>query len=510
MRRSSTEGTAPYRGPRRRSVTRPAQRHRAVDQARSVAYEVLRAVAEGAYTNLELPKRLRAAQVTGRDAAFATELVYGTTRMRAFYDLVVARAAGRPLSKLDDSVLDILRLGAHQLLGMRVPVHAACDTTVALARQTHGTGVSGLVNAVMHRISEQDRETWLKAVSPGEDADASARLAVETSHPEWIVRALRSALIGHGAATAEEADEALAALLSADNIPAAVTLVARPGLSEIDELVEAGAEASSTVRTAAVLTAGGDPGAIPAVREGRAAVQDEGSQLVALALAAAPVVPVQGGGPVDDQPQAPSEQWLDMCAGPGGKAGLLAALAASRPAALFANEVSEHRARLVRQTVAAAVQVGTEVYVGVGDGREIGELEPSAYDRVLVDAPCTGLGALRRRPEARWRRTAQDVTALTAVQGQLLDSALAAVRVGGVVLYATCSPHLAETRFVVADALKRAQAHGIGVEELDTGAVFAEVSEGRITHMGEGPAVQLWPHLHSTDGMYAALLRRTS
>ncbi|GAB77672.1 16S rRNA (cytosine967-C5)-methyltransferase [Austwickia chelonae] len=491
-------------------MTRPAQRHREVDRARLVAYEVARAVAEGAYTNLELPKRLRAAQVTGRDAAFATELVYGSTRMRGFYDLVVARAAGRPLSKLDDSVVDVLRLGAHQLLGMRVPVHAACDTTVALARQTHGTGVSGLVNAVMHRISEQDREAWLRDVSPGEGADAGARLAVETSHPEWIVRALRSALIGHGSVTAAEADEALAALLSADNAPAAVSLVARPGLAGVDELVAAGAEASTTVRTAAVLTAGGDPGAIPAVREGRAAVQDEGSQLVALALAAAPLLPVPREEGAADDGDPSSEQWLDMCAGPGGKAGLLAALAASHPAVLFANEVSEHRARLVRQTVAAAVQAGTEVYVGVGDGREIGELEPGVYDRVLVDAPCTGLGALRRRPEARWRRSAQDVAALTAVQGQLLDSALAAVRVGGVVLYATCSPHLAETRFVVADAMKRAQARGVGVEELDTGAVFAEVSDGRVDRTGEGASVQLWPHLHGTDGMFAALLRRTS
>lgn len=509
------------RGPRRRSVTRPAERNRAADPARRVAFDVLRAVdVDGAYANLELPRRLRRAGLTGRDAAFATELAYGAIRMQGLYDAIVAEAAGRPVSRIDAPVLDLLRLGAHQLLGMRVPPHAACDTTVALARETHGPGVTGLVNAVLHRISERDREEWVETVVDKTGADPVRRLSVTFSHPEWMVRALRSALIGHSGAEADDidVDDELTALLEAHNTPAAVSLVARPGLCDRSELTDAGARLSELVPTAATMD-GGDPGGLAAVRQGRAAVQDEGSQLIALALAAAPLIPT---GPAGTSPEQPtdsaadsneqqldnSEQWLDMCAGPGGKAGLLAALAAQRGAVLFANEVSEHRARLVRRTVEAAVEAGAQVFVGTGDGREIGELEPGNYDRVLVDAPCTGLGALRRRPEARWRRTPADVTSLTALQGELLDSALLSVRPGGVVLYATCSPHLAETRYVVADALKRAEARGMSVETLDASEVFAEVATGPIGDTGQAPFVQLWSHRQGTDGMFAALLRR--
>jgi 16S rRNA (cytosine967-C5)-methyltransferase len=138
------------------------------------------------------------------------------------------------------------------------------------------------------------------------------------------------------------------------------------------------------------------------------------------------------------------------------------------------------------------------------DGREVGELEPGRYDRVLLDVPCTGLGSLRRRPEARWRRTPGDVAALAPLQRELLRSALAAVRPGGVVCYATCSPHPNETRFAVADVLRRRD----DVERLDVRPVLAEVSGGRAEHLGPGPEVQLWTDLHGTDGMFLALLRK--
>lgn len=490
------EGPARHRGPRRRSATRPAERSRRADRPRTVAYEALRAVDDGAYANLDLPQRLRAAGLGGRDAAFATELVYGASRMRGLYDRIIEVAAGRPLDRIDPPVLDLLRLGAHQLLGMRVPSHAACDTTVALARDSHGPGVGGLVNAVLHRISERSRDEWLAEVAPA-GADPIRRLAVSTSHPEWIVRALRSALLGHGAADADTVDGDLAQLLEAHNAAAAVALAARPGLADVEELTAAGAVPGDLAPTAALLAEGGDPGGFSAVRQGRAAVQDEGSQLVALALAAAPL-------------DGEDLRWLDLCAGPGGKAGLLAALARQRGATLFANDISEHRARLVAQTVAAAVSAGGQVFVGTGDGREVGRAEPGSYDRVLVDAPCTGIGALRRRPEARWRRSPDDVPTLLTLQGELLESALAAVRPGGVVLYATCSPHLPETRYAVADARACAAAAGLATEELDTAAVFAEVTQGRIRATGEPPYVQLWPHRHGTDAMFAALLRRST
>jgi 16S rRNA (cytosine967-C5)-methyltransferase len=473
-----------------RSVTRPAERSRSTDPARLAAYTVLRAVAAGAYANLELPKELRDKEIRGRDAAFATELTYGATRLRGLYDPIIASAAGRNVEQIDDNVLDTLRLGAHQLLGMRVAAHAAVDQTVGLARMVNGASAGGFVNAVMRRISEKDLDTWIAQVVP--TSDPIAALATRYSHPEWIVRALRAALIGHGTSSPDTLDADLQALLVSDNAAAKVSLVARPGLCEVQELTRAGATPSLLSRVGAVLDSG-DPGSIPAVRSGRAAVQDEGSQLVALAVAG---VEVTTG--------SEHEQWLDLCAGPGGKAALLATLGVQRGATLFANEISEHRTDLVRQTLDAAIDSGIEVMIGTSDGREIGEDEPETYDRVLVDAPCTGLGALRRRPEARWRRSPADLVELGSLQRALLISAIEATRPGGVIGYATCSPHLAETRFVVSDVSKRRK----DVEIVDARDLFRDADGHPLEHLGEGPFVQLWPHVHGTDAMFFSLLRK--
>ncbi len=477
---------------RARSAQRPAQRSRTADPPRLAAYTLLRAVASGAYANLELPKILRAAHLSGRDAAFATELAYGALRLQGRYDPIVAALAARPVEAVDPPVLDTLRLGAHQLLGMRVPTHAAVSETVALARMVNGAGAAGFVNAVLRRMAERDLADWLDDFAP-QSLPALDRLAVRESHPRWVVEALRGALLGHGRATRDTADAELAALLAADNAPALVALAARPGLAEVAELLAAGARPAAMAPTAAVLPHG-DPGALPAVREGRAAVQDEGSQLVALALAAASTT--TGEGP---------QRWLDLCAGPGGKAGLLAALALHRGASLVATDVSEHRAALVRRSLAAASAAGPgRIEVRVGDGRLVGADEPARYDRVLVDAPCTGLGALRRRPEARWRRTPGDVQTLVPLQRDLLVSAVEATRPGGVIGYATCSPHLPETRFLVADVVKRRD----DLEVLDARGALAEATAGAAHDLGPGPFVQLWPHVHDTDAMFLALLRR--
>ncbi|SDP04725.1 16S rRNA (cytosine967-C5)-methyltransferase [Pedococcus dokdonensis] len=480
-------------GGRERSAQRPSERNRGGDPQRLAAYTVLRAVADGAYANLELPKVLRDRGIHGRDAAFTTELVYGAIRMHGLYDPVIAVAAGRPVAKIDPNVLDTLRLGVHQLLAMRVPTHAAVDETVGLARKVNGAGAAGFVNAVMRRVSERDLDAWLAEVVP--TGELTARLAVEQSHPEWIVKALRAALLGHGAATPDTVDTELTTLVRSDNDPAKVTLVARPGLATVRELVEAGATPAPLSPVGAVLE-GGDPGGIPAVREGRAAVQDEGSQLLALALAR---VPVEAEG---------TEQWLDLCAGPGGKAGLLAALALEAGADLTANEVSEHRTELVRQTLRPASKrardEGRSLVVRTGDGRRVGEDEPGRYHRVLVDAPCTGLGALRRRPEARWRRIPADLADLGRLQRELLASAIDATAQGGVIAYATCSPHLAETTFVVGDVTKRRS----DVELIDARAMLSGADGAPVAVPGPGPTVQLWPHLHGTDGMFLALLRK--
>ncbi|MGL5817869.1 MAG: transcription antitermination factor NusB, partial [Phycicoccus sp.] len=258
----------------------PAQRTRQAEPTRFAAYTVLRAVADGAYANLELPKVLRRRRLSGRDAAFATELAFGTIRWQGFYDAVLVVAADRPVDRVDPQVLDVLRLGTHQLLGMRVPAHAASDQTVGLARSVAGQGVGGFANAVLRRVAERSVEEWRDAVVPA--GGGAAALAVRWSHPEWVVSALRQALLGHGRATSDTVDAELGALLAADNEPPRVHVVARPGLAEVEELVESADAEPSTGSPIGVVLRSGDPGGIPAVRDGRASVQDEGSQLLAL------------------------------------------------------------------------------------------------------------------------------------------------------------------------------------------------------------------------------------
>lgn len=422
------------------------------DPARSVAFAALRAVDErDAYANLVLPALLAERKVTGRDAAFATELVHGTLRMRGRYDAVIDVVAKQGVAGIDAPVLDALRLGAHQLLGMRVPSHAAVSATVDLVRQEIGHKPVGFVNALLRKIGRQDLDAWLDQVTAGLDLD-DAR-AVRTSHPRWIVEAMHDVL--------GRDDRALDDLLNAQNEPPKVTLVARPGLCEPDDLPGTPGRHSPYAR----ILDGGQPGDIAQVRDGSAGVQDEGSQLVAITAAEAPV-------------EGRDELWLDLCAGPGGKAALLGAIGAQRGVRLIANEPQEHRADLVRRSV----QRLSNVEVVSFDGRE-GGWEPETFDRVLVDAPCTGLGALRRRPESRWRRSPDDLAQLVPLQEELALRALELVRPGGVVTYATCSPHLEETDEVV-EAVVEA-----------TGAELVSVH-------------RWWPHVDGTDAMFAAVLRR--
>jgi 16S rRNA (cytosine967-C5)-methyltransferase len=455
-------------GPPRRPPTRKPPEP---DPARQAALDLLAAVrSRGAYANLTLPGILGERGLSGRDAALATELSYGSCRALGQLDAVISACGDRPITELDGVVIDALRLGAYQILRTRIPPHAAVSATVDLVRASDKPGGAGYVNAVLRRITEADLDTWIERLAPDRTTDPLGHLAMAVSHPRWIVSALNDAL---GA----RSDDDLEAALRADDEPPAVHLVARPGLIDRDELVEASGGIPALYSPFGVYLEGGDPGAIRAVANGRAAVQDEGSQLVATALATAPLT-------------GPDRGWLDLAAGPGGKAGLLGALAGQRGAEVDAVEITPHRADLVRQTVR-----GLPVRVHTADGRDPG-LPVASFDRVLLDAPCTGLGALRRRPEARWRRQPSDVADLVTLQRELLDSAARLVRPGGLVAYVTCSPHLAETAGVIGrrpPSLELIDARGLlpGVQDL-----------------GDGLTVQLWPHRHGTDGMFLAMLRR--
>jgi 16S rRNA (cytosine967-C5)-methyltransferase len=473
----------PSRGPystHRREPERPAGRFgprgdpgRRVDPSRRAAYETLAAVGrDDAYANIALPRVLRENRISGRDAALATELTYGTLRSLGQLDAIIASAAQRGIDRIDPPARDALRLGAYQLLHTRVPPHAAVSTTVDLVRLV-APGAVGFANAVLRRVTERDLPAWLAELAPPLADDPVGHLALVHAHPEWMVRAFADALGGDLDQTAEA--------LAADNERPLVHLCARPGRIGAAELAAAAGGIVGAYSPFAVYLPEGAPGDIEAVARGRAHVQDEGSQLVAGALATAAL-------------SGPDERWLDLCAGPGGKAALLGSLAAERGARLVAVEVAPHRAELVSHAVR-----GLPVEVVCADGRDFGE---GGFDRVLVDAPCTGLGSLRRRPESRWRRQPADLPPLTKLQRELLAAALRAVRPGGVVAYATCSPHPVETRVAVAETLRRTDATA-----LDARAALAAFAP-ELADLGPGPTVQLWPHRHGTDAMFLALLTR--
>ena len=445
--------------------------------ARRIALDVIMAVRDSdAYANLLLPVRLGRAKLSEADAGLATELTYGTLRMQGYYDRIIAMAAGRAVGNIDPPILDVLRLACHQLLSMRVAQHAAVDESVQLAKTVGSNSAVGFVNGVLRTITRTDADTWRERVL-AEAQSGEEALSLEYSHPLWITRAFRQALVAEG----REAE--LESLLAADNVAPRVSIAALPGESTPQELDAHPAEFSPV---GAILDRG-DPLQLPAIREGRARVQDEGSQLAALALSRA-------------RPIVAGERWLDLCAGPGGKAALLAAEAALGGAVLTANELIPARAELVRKALAVFV-APPEVWEL--EGTTIGQLYPGSFDRILLDAPCTGLGALRRRPEARWRKQPSDVAGLGTLQARLLASALVALKPGGIMAYVTCSPHAAETKSIVASVLRKAE----GIERLDTQAVLQSIVAQPLD-LPEASHVQLWPHRHGTDAMFIQLLAK--
>jgi 16S rRNA (cytosine967-C5)-methyltransferase len=458
------------------------------DPARLAAYDALQRIeTSDAYLNLVLPGLLGERRLDGRDAAFATELAYGTSRFAGSYDAVLEVCVRAGTAGLQRTVRTVLRLGCHQLLRMRVPRHAAVSTTVELARTVAGERPVRLVNAVLRKVTDRSFDDWMRAVAPSYDTDPVGHLAVVHSHPRWIVDAYRDALPD----LAE-----VGALLDANNTPAPVTLAARPGLADRSSLAMYPGRPGRWSPYAWQLSEG-DPGRLPPVRNGLAGVQDEGSQVAALVLAAA--------APSAATVPAAGTRWLDLCAGPGGKAALLTGIAGQRGARVVAAERRPHRAALV---VAATRAYATGPAVVIADGTRP-PWRSGSFGAVLVDAPCTGLGALRRRPEARWRRSAADLTELGELQRKLLDAALESCAVGGVVAYVTCSPLRAETRDIV-DAVRksRSDARRPGTRVEDARHWVAELAGGAPEDYGTAPYVQLWPHVHGSDAMFIALLRR--
>ena len=442
---------------------------RFIDLARMAAFDTLRDVhSSGAYANLALAEQARQHDLNQQEAALCTELVNGTCRFEGTYDRIIEVAGGRQLSTLQPAIVDVLRLGTHQLLSMRTPTHAAVSTSVDLAGVALGERTTGVVNAIIRKVSNKTLEEWLEELTAGMGAKGALTLA--TGHPRWIVDAWANVL----------PEDELEAALEADNVPPVPTLVVRPGLCERDELLDQGGRPTPYSPFGVIRE--GNPSDLAAVRQRRAAVQDEGSQLVALALSR-----------VDAEPG----RWLDLCAGPGGKAALLVGLAQQDGSTLLANEAHEHRTDLVRKALMAYPQNLWSVQTG--DGTQP-NWEPGSFNRVMADVPCSGLGSLRRRPESRWRRTPEEVKELHQLQADLLSSAIDATAPGGAIAYVTCSPHHAETAAIVNQMADER------VEVLDAPSYLPEVPKARA--LSDQRFVQLWPHRHGTDAMFLSLLRR--
>ena len=435
------------------------------DAVRTLVYDILSEVnRRGGYSNLLLPQALTASSFESRDKGFATELLYGTLRMQGRHDYILQQVSDRPWSEVDPGIVDICRLGVHQLFEMRVATHAAVAATVELARKVIGESKASYVNAILRKVSAKSLDEWLAPID--EIKDPVVKLSVQYSHPEWIVSAYYDLLKEFTLVEAE---------LTANNVPASPTLVSWPGESTQEDLVALGGVATPFSPYGARFE--GSPGSLELIRHRKAGVQDEGSQLVA---------------EIFMQFAENSQTILDLCAGPGGKAALISHLAKSKGKEFTANEISEPRAALVKKVIGSYPVI-------VGDGRQIAT-QQKRFDAILADVPCTGLGALRRRPEVRWRRTLQDLRALTELQRELSEAALSVLNPGGIFGYATCSPHFAETSAQVQSILKNHP----DLEHLD----ISEHLPKTLHDATRGNSLSLWTGRHETDSMFLAIFRK--
>ncbi len=431
--------------------------------AREIAYELLQRVATtDSYINLLLPSVLRGSNLSDPDRGMVQELSYGALRWQAQYDAMIDLLSDNSPSV---EVRNLLRLGLHQLFRMRVPSHAAVSETVDLAKKLQPRA-AGYVNAVLRNADRRGYEALLESCLSG--LDSFDRLAILYSHPRWVVAELAGALELDGR-TGE-----LEQLLAANNETPEVNLAA---LTEADRshLEELGLENSGLLATAFKLVGNPEPLLTETIR-----VQDQGSQLVSRLLAK-----------IADR----DGRWVDMCSGPGGKAAILQA-EISDASNLDCYEPAAHRAELVRE----ALGEGSKANVVVSQGQA---LPKQSYDGVLLDAPCSGLGSLRRKPESRWRKTKKQLAELRKIQRELLEAGVEGLKSGGILVYSTCSPVVSETNDQVAWLLDKRK----DIELVDISAELTALSPGIELNQNR-KSVQLWTHVHASDAMFIAALRK--
>ena len=441
--------------------------------ARAIALRVLLRVERGAFANATLDEALSRTALSERDRALVTALVNGTLRWRGRLDYSLEHYLTRPLGSLTPAIRTILRLGAFQILLMQgIPARAACDEAVRMARTRGHAGTAALVNAVLRRLAASG-----EAALPDRAADEAEYISVAHSHPRWLVKRW---LGRYGSATTE-------AICEADNRPAPVCLRPNRLRTSAERLAETlGAEGmsvqpSTIVPGALRLVSGGSPGRSAGYRQGLFSIQGEASILVGLVC----------------RPQ-PGARVIDLCAGVGGKTTHLAELMDNTGRILAVDRDGSKLARLTQECDRLGIAI---IETLEADARALSD--EATYDLSVVDAPCSGTGALRRRPDSRWRKSLQQIAPLAQLQGELLAKAASLVRPGGVVVYSACSLEPEEREEVVLGVSAESR---LRIE--DCRGIVSGMADSAF--LGVDGAIQLMPHLHDTDGMYIARLRKTA
>ncbi|ANS77191.1 16S rRNA methyltransferase [Paenibacillus yonginensis] len=402
---------------------------RGKSSARETALYVLTEVeTEGAYSNLLLNGAIQSAGLSGPDVGLTTELVYGTISRRSTIDYFLARFVSKGMDKLQPWVRNLLRLSFYQLYYLdRIPPHAAVNEAVNIAKKRGHQGISGMVNGVLRNVLRQKETLKLP-----EDLPAAQRIALSESHPVWMVEGW---IKQYGAQTAE-------AICRADNEPPSVSVRVNRTKTDrerlLQEMAAQGVEAvpSSLSGDGIIVQGGGNMALTGWYREGLLSVQDESSMLVAEAVEAGPGMSV-----------------LDCCAAPGGKSCHMAERMEGS-GTVVANDVHAHKAKLIGEQ---AERLGlSNVQTRTGDALELaGQYEPASFDRILLDAPCSGLGVIRRKPDLKWTKSPQDLAEIAQLQQQLLDAVCGLLKPGGVLVYSTCTIERAENAGAVEAFLAR-------------------------------------------------------
>lgn len=461
---------------------KPAEAGRS-KSARLVALDILVKVEEtGAYSNLQLNRSLQQQELSRQDAALVTELVYGTISRKLTLDYWLSQLVAKGLAKLQPWVHQLLRLSLYQIIWLdRIPAHAAVNEAVNIAKKKGHQGIAGMVNGVLRNVLRGQNELLIERIELSDEAET---LSVRYSFPRWLVERW---LNEYGS---EKTEQLLAASNTAPHSSIRVNTM-KTSVDAVIELLQAeGISASPSPLAAAgvIVDKAGHLAAHAGFAAGKWSMQDESSMLVAEVL----------------QPQ-PGMNILDACAAPGGKSMHIGELMKGK-GRLLSNDLHEHKRKLIAEQ---AQRLGlSHIETTSGDAIELARtLAPGSFDAVLLDAPCSGFGVIRRKPEIKWTKSSEDVTAIAELQGKLLEAMSGLVKPGGVLLYSTCTIAREENEQQIASFLAKHPEYTL--DRNWPPAVLSRLKQLNIIDEQFDGQLQLLPDDNKSDGFYIArLLKR--